>query len=263
MTLEQLFYDCQLKSGIGPLDATLLIVVPDFEFKDRRTVFSLLKDMGVEPDIQNGLSNTYITPFYKGAEKSDQEWASLTMEEISFINPKLIWIICTERNQPAKFLGIDMFIQEGYGLYYPFGDRFCILIPDSVCLGSMNKTIKAEMLSRMTRFKSEWPKILESESPYEPLVGRRSDVQAIRRVADEKGYEYDKLLRGPKTYFVMYSVKIGGHVLIVPTELAKRDFEAIHFGIVFSQAELARLDQSGSDIVGEALKVFERRNSDV
>ena len=239
-----IYKDCKIKEGKGNKDGELMIIYEGPEFDSKNKIQKLAKEVGISG------RNIYVTPLKKGFPKgvSKQEVTDRLVAEIAEVNPRLIW---TVGDFPLEVMDIKIPVKFGYGLYFPFlqEDFLVFILPDSKQINKMPSKIRKEFWSRIQRFKREW----EGE---DKTAMRRADKRYIHNFVSKKGYEFDKKLSSPKTYFVLYSNEIEAHVFVLPNKTAREDFKEIPFGLKFTQEEVGRMDKNTRNLIAKLMKKY-------
>lgn len=249
--VKDIYKDCKIKGGKGNFDGDLMIVYSGPKFENAK----ILKQISGELKISN--NNIYATPINKDKDKGQKELKELLSSEIALVSPSAIWVV---GNKACDLLNIGMPMYQGYAKYFPyqFSDFFVLLMPTHNMINKMPDEVKKKFWKRLSLFRGEWNEYKSTGSFPEPTDERRSDISLVRDFAEEFEYEYDKQLKGPNTYFMIFSEKAETHVFVLPTVRAKKEFEeSIPFGVKFTQDEVKGMSKDRADKLAQIMKIYD------
>lgn len=228
--IEGIYKDCEIKSGKGNFDGDIVMVYEGPKFKSSKR----LRQVSKESKIPGNLF--YATPLKKGYPKGTEkeDVLSSVKAEIVTISPKVVWLV---GNFALNLFDVGIPMAKGYGMYFPLfvDDFFGFIVPDADMISKMPRVVEREFYNRMKLFSNE---IKTMNIPSD----RRIDQVFMRKFNERNGFKYDKMLSGPKTYYMMFSNTAESHIFILPTKEAKAFFEKnVPFGLKFTQKEVKEI----------------------
>jgi len=241
--IEGIYENCKIKKGKGNTNADIMMIYEGPEFKSSRRLEQIAKEAKISASF-------YATPLKKGFSKdtSEIDVMNCIKAEIATVSPKVVWLI---GNFPMKVLKLGIPITESYGLYFPLflDDFFAFPVPTAKMITKMPMIVKKEFYKRMRLFSKEYKSGVKFDS------NRRADQKFMKKFNEKHEFKFDKMLSGPKTYYMMFSNTAESHIFILPTEQAKKFFEKkVPFGLKFTQEEVKQMDPKMIEHVAMVMK---------
>ena len=251
--------NCKITSGKGDFNSEIMMIFEGPKFNSSKRLRQISKESKIQASF-------YATPLKKGYPKgtSKVDVLNTIKAEIATVSPKVVWLV---GNFTLNMFDIRIPMSKAYGMYFPLflDDFFSFIVPTTSMINKMPRMIEREFYKRMNLFSTE---IKSMEIPPE----RRIDQIFMKKFNEEHGFEYDKMLSGPKTYYMMFSNTAESHIFILPTEKTKKFFEKeVPFGVKFTQKEAAEVSpellehaaiimkESGGELIDVDLDVLRRK----
>lgn len=230
--IEGIYKDCKIKKGSGNLDADIVMIYEGPKFKSSKKLQQISKEAKIPGKL------FYATPLKKGFPKgySKTDVLSDIKAEIITVSPKVVWLV---GSFALEMFDVGVPMSKGYGMYFPLflDDFFSFIMPSSDMINKMPRVVEREFHKRMKLHSKELKsKKLTVDSD------RRIDHVFMKKFNEKSGFKYDKMLSGPKTYYMMFSNTAESHIFILPTKEAKGFFkDNVPFGLKFTQEEVKKI----------------------